>query len=211
MDDPVEVTPTPAATPENEHRLHRVVILAMAGGAFLVIAAVAVLTATGGRDQPSAMNAADPKVAASRAGCKLARHRDEGASHTTKTVRYRSNPPTSGDHSPEPALDGLFDPGSEPRPEQLVHALEHGRVILQYRPGIEPGPRAALEALFEEPVKGSPAYHTILVQNGTEMSAAVAATSWTRSITCPRASPEAIAALRAFRERYVDQAPELVP
>jgi hypothetical protein len=204
-----DVEPTPS--PDGGHRLDRVVIIAMAGAALLVLVAVAVLTATGGRDEQPESGRGDPKAAALRAGCRLTRHPEEGASHTTEPVRYTSNPPTSGDHAPEPALDGLFEPGREPRPEQLVHALEHGRVIIQYRPGTSPDRRAALEALFAEPVKGSPAYHTILMQNNTEMQSAVAATSWTRSVTCRSASQESIAAIRAFRERYVDQAPELVP
>lgn len=209
MADSSDVEPTPS--PDEGHRLDRIVILAMAGAALLVLIAVAALTATGGRDEQPESGQGDPKAAAVRAGCRLTRHPEEGDSHTTEPVRYSSNPPTSGNHAPEPALDGLFEPGSEPRPEQLVHALEHGRVIIQYRPGTSPDRRAELEALFEEPVKGSPAYHTILMQNNTEMQSAVAATSWTRSVTCRSASPESIDAVRAFRERYVDQAPELVP
>lgn len=193
------------------HRLDRLVVLAMASGALVVLVAVAVSIASSDGDASGATGEVDPQAAAQRAGCRLARHREEGAEHTADPVRYATNPPTSGPHAPEPSPDGLFEPGREPAPEQLVHALEHGRVIIQYRPGTPPDERAALEALFEEPVKGSPAYHTILMQNNTAMRPALAATSWTRSITCARADTASIDAVRAFRERYVDQAPELVP
>ena len=47
---------------------------------------------------------------------------------------YRTVPPTSGPHSPRIVAPGVY---REPIPEELqVHALEHGHVIIQYRPGL---------------------------------------------------------------------------
>ncbi len=148
---------------------------------------------------------------AKAANCSVREHPDEGAEHTTRRISYGTNPPTSGDHAPEPAQDGIYEPGNEPSPEALVHTLEHGRVVIQYRPGIAEDRRLALEELVAEPVKGSPGYHTVLVQNNTEMRPALAATTWTRAITCAGADEPSLDAVRAFRGRFVDQAPELVP
>lgn len=59
----------PHLTPGGVHRLHRVVLLAMVGGAVLVLVAVAGLTATGGRGKDPNPGTRDPKATALRAGC----------------------------------------------------------------------------------------------------------------------------------------------
>jgi hypothetical protein len=47
-------------------------------------------------------------------------------------MRYNSSPPTSGPHFAFPIAPGQYN---EPVPEGLtVHAMEHGRVIIQYAP-----------------------------------------------------------------------------
>jgi hypothetical protein len=42
------------------------------------------------------------------------------------------------------------------------------------------------------------------------MPSQVAASAWTRSITCPKVTPATWDALRLFRDRYRDQGPEQV-
>ena len=149
--------------------------------------------------------------AARAAGCRVRTHRDEGRGHTKDRVRYRTNPPTSGDHDPQVALEGIFDPGHPPDVEQSVHALEHGRILVQYRRGITSRRVAQLETLVDESVKGSDGYHTLLFRNQTRMPAAVAATAWRRSLTCPRMNDRVFDAIRAFRRAYVDTGPEFIP
>lgn len=49
----------------------------------------------------------------------------------TKITNYSSNPPTSGDHWPQPAEWGIY---LSPLPdEQLVHNLEHGGIWISYK------------------------------------------------------------------------------
>ena len=49
----------------------------------------------------------------------------------TRVVNYNSNPPTSGNHWPEPVDWGIY---LSPLPdEQLVHNLEHGGIWISYR------------------------------------------------------------------------------
>jgi hypothetical protein len=131
----------------------------------------------------------------------------EGNGHTVGRVRYRTNPPTSGHHHPEPAADGIYPPGKSPQVEKTVHTLEHGRIIVQYRPGASPEVVRRLENLVEE----NDGYHAVLMENQTGMRAAVAATAWGRSITCQRFDDAVLDELRAFREAYTDKAPEFVP
>ena len=146
----------------------------------------------------------DLGAAAEAADCELESPRDEGAQHTEDNVSYKTNPPTSGDHNPIPAQDGVYI--ESPRVEQLVHSLEHGRIILQFDRDAPEETKAGLQALYEEDPQ-----HMILTVNATGMAYEVAATAWTQSLTCPGMGPETFDALRAFRDEYRDQGPEFVP
>ena len=153
----------------------------------------------------------DLAKAASAAGCRLKTFPSAGQGHVTSKVTYKTNPPTSGPHNPEPALDGIYGPGDEPAPEHLVHALEHGRVEIQYRPGTATKEIAQLETLVSEPLNGKDGYKTLLFRNDTRMPYDVAATAWTQMLGCPRFTPAVFDALRDFRAKYVDKGPELIP
>lgn len=148
--------------------------------------------------------------AAEAAGCEVTRHREEGADHTPQPVKYQANPPTSGDHDPTPSQTGEYEPDNPPDVEQSVHALEHGRILLQYKPGSPADRVAQLRGLRAEKVKGVSGYKTLLFQNQTGMTHAVAATAWTRSVTCPAWNDQVFDALRAFREDFVDKGPEFI-
>jgi len=149
--------------------------------------------------------------AALAAGCTLRNPRNEGAAHESREVTavdYRSNPPTSGTHFPEWAADGVYEPGTTPPLGQLVHALEHGRVHVQYAEDAAPETPARLRLLVDELEGG---YHLLLYQNRTGMPYAVAATAWDQMIGCPAMNEQVFDALRAFRNAFVDKGPELVP
>jgi hypothetical protein len=126
-------------------------------------------------------------------------------------VQYKTNPPTSGSHDPIAAEDGIYPPDGPPDLEQSVHALEHGRINIQYRPGTPAGTIDRLETLLEFEVKGEPGYHALLYQNQTNMEPAIAATAWTKSLTCPRMNDQVFDAIRAFWRTNVDKGPEFIP
>ncbi len=149
--------------------------------------------------------------AAKAAGCTLKSYPIEGATHVTKAVTYGTNPPTSGNHNPVPADDGVYDPGNTPAKEHFVHSLEHGRIEFQYAKGSPQQTIDTLVALFNEPVNGSPGYHSLVFENNTDMPAKVAAVAWGQLLTCDTLDPAAIDAMRAFRERYTDKGPEFIP
>jgi hypothetical protein len=204
----------------------------LVGGVILGIAvvAVAVILITGGGNSSSSgsgnktdlasvkiptagtnANAAGLTAAAKAAGCVVKSYGSEGRTHTTSKVNYLTNPPTSGNHNPVPADDGVYDPGSEPAKENYVHTLEHGRVEIQYQPGTPKKVRDQLETLFNEDFKGTAGYHQLLFENNTKMPYAVAATAWTHLLGCKAMNPQVFDAIRAFRDKYVDQAPEKIP
>src|SRR5207302_7288031 len=119
-------------------------------------------------------------AAAKAAGCTLLTHPGEGHDHTTSPVDYKTNPPSSGNHDPMPASDGVYT--SAPAIGNLVHALEHGRVIIWFKPSAPPRVRGELKALFDQ----SSAL-LILTPDETGMPYEVAASGWSgnRAVTPP--------------------------
>ena len=188
------------------------------GGGVVVAAVVVVgvvLAVAGGDSSKKRATEAAVTSAARAAGCVYKTFPEEGRNHVTKTLtpaNYKTNPPTSGDHNPNPASDGLYPPGNEPAIENWVHTLEHGRVLLQYQPGSPQATVAALQKLYEEPVLDSgPSYHMVLMENNTKMPFKTAAVAWRHYLGCKDAGSATIEAMRAFRDRWVDQGPEFIP
>lgn len=196
-------------------------------GAVLTIAVVAgaVVLATSGDDEGGADGAPvaadggegaaipepverDLAAAAEKAGCKVTSPAIVPSNHVDGAVEYPQKPPTSGDHSETPALDGIYEPGQEPGPENYLHALEHGRIAITYKAGSPPDLISQLETLASEALNGKDGYKTLLLQDTTGMTPAVAALGWGQLITCPKRSDAVFDALRAFRVKYVDKGPE---
>ena len=158
-----------------------------------------------------AQRTSEVEEAVATAGCELTHPPIEGDDHEQRAFTaadYATNPPTSGDHFPPPAAqDGVYEAGSTPELGTLVHSLEHGRINVQYAPGTDAALLRRLEAFVAE----NGGYHMLLYENATGMEARVAATAWGHSLTCENTGPPMWDALRTFRDRYVDQAPERVP
>jgi len=154
----------------------------------------------------------DLRRAAEAANCELVNARYEGNAHDANKEfqpdDYRTNPPTSGPHSPEWYDDGIYEPGTTPRLGMLVHTLEHGRINVQYRPGTPEATVRQLQAFLAESDDG---YHMLLYENTTGMPYEVSATAWTHALNCEEMNPRVFDALRAFRARYIDRGPEQVP
>jgi hypothetical protein len=156
------------------------------------------------------------RPAAEAAGCELTSAKSAGRLHTTdpdERVRYRDNPPTSGRHYEIPADDGLYN-GDPPPDTALVHALEHGRVIVWVKPNLPEEAREEIRALFDED-----SYQMLVVQR-RDMPYAVAATAWNRdpepegtgrTLSCDRWDENVIDAIRAFRDEHRSNGPEPVP
>lgn len=151
-------------------------------------------------------------VAAARAaGCTLENPPDQGVEHEQREFTeadYNSNPPTSGTHFPTWYEDGVYAPGTTPELGRLVHALEHGRIEIQYKPGMPAATVGRLEKLVDQLDSG---YHMLLFENATKMPYEIAATAWGHLLGCPKMNDQVFDALRAFRKNYVDKGPEIVP
>jgi hypothetical protein len=183
------------------------------GGAVVLVAAVvaviAVVALAGGKDKATSTGtlAAD----ATAAGCTFNSYKSEGRTHTTGKVKYKTNPPTSGNHNPTPAQDGIYAPGNEPAPENWVHSLEHGRILFQYKPGTPASDITRLQKIAQEPLNDSAGYHVLMFQNNTRMPSQFALVAWTKSLTCNKLTPQAMDVMRDFRKTYTDKGPEFIP
>jgi hypothetical protein len=114
-----------------------------------------------------------------------------------KYTNYNSTPPTSGPHDPTPAPCGVT---KEPIPNEVqVHDLEHGVIMVQYQPDLDPGQVARLEALAR-----SYASH-VIVAPYPGLKTPVAATAWTKLMALPNADTDKI---RSFIGLYREKGPE---
>lgn len=110
---------------------------------------------------------------------------------------YNSTPPTSGPHDPSPAPCGI---SSQPISNTVqVHDLEHGVVMVQYRPGLDPSQVSALETL------GRSYSSHVIVAPYPSLPTPVAATAWTRLMRLYRAD---MGKLRRFIDRFRQHGPE---
>jgi Protein of unknown function (DUF3105) len=124
------------------------------------------------------------KEAAKKAGCTLRlKLKDEGHSHippSAPTPDYKTNPPTSGNHveAPYQQADGAYS--EMPGEIFVVHALEHGRMEIQYSPDLPEEDQLALKGLYDTMYGGA------LLFPNDNMDYEVAATTWTNLLGCPK-------------------------
>jgi len=132
---------------------------------------------------------------------------DGGADHTKegeKTTNWKSNPPVSGAHWPEPQREGVYD--KEVPDEGAVHTLEHGRIWITYKSSI---PDSAREALRE--IARNNTFILLSIRNANDTDIALAA--WNRLDTFNLNSDGSFdhARVQDFIDRYRDKGPEKVP
>ncbi len=172
-----------------------------------VIAAVIVLAVAGliwlsGRS--GRVNEQQLNRLATTAGCTTVQEpADDGQGHTsspTETVTYRTKPPTSGKHAPQWDKTGVHS--SPIRNETQVHNLEHGHVLIQYKPDIDQAFIDKLEGIAKrDPTR-------IIVAPYSDMDAKLALTAWTRLSTCNEVKDDFIEFARKFADVYKGKGPE---
>ena len=114
---------------------------------------------------------------------------------------YDSTPPTSGPHWPITADPGFYT--VELPPEELVHNLEHGQIVVWYAPYISQETQRALERLSSQDPAGVIAVPYSRVQPPYEFTL----TAWGASQACANVSR---AVIDRFRHRFQGRGPEYV-
>jgi hypothetical protein len=160
---------------------------------------------------PPTIRFADLKISAEQAGCELRLDLpQEGRTHVPNStpVNYKTVPPTSGNHNPVPVDDGAYTTPITDSPDQqtnvrsAVHALEHGRIEIQYRPSLPQDQQLALKGVFDEDPNG------MLLFPNPDMPYDVAVTAWTNEVVCPTYNETVLDVIRNFRDTYLGNGPE---
>lgn len=130
---------------------------------------------------------------------------DQGRTHVevgTNVEDYNSTPPTSGDHYPTWADWGIYT--TPIRNELQVHNLEHGGVIVQYKPDVD---EAVVDQLVDVVRELGPTYKKLILAPYPDLDTNLALTAWGRIDTFDEFDAERI---RQFVAEYIDQGPEQV-
>jgi hypothetical protein len=155
---------------------------------------------------------ADLAAAMKAAGCKDETLESEGAGeHTTdpdEQIEYESEPPSIGRHFQEWPEDDIYE--EAPFTESVVHLLEHGRILIWLNPDLSSEELAQFKALYEEDP-----YHVVMLPR-EQLKEPFGVTAWVGQTTghtlrCKELGDSSWDAIRAFKEKYRDKAPEFVP
>ena len=159
-----------------------------------------------------AQEEADLNVAAKAAGCEDETIEAQGAGeHTSdpdEVIEYESEPPSIGPHYQEWPDDDIFE--EAPPTSHVVHTLEHGRILIWLRPDLPEDQLAQFKALYDEDP-----YHVIMLPR-EDLKEPFAVTAWVggstgHTLRCDELTDRSWDAIRAFKEKYRDKAPEFVP
>jgi hypothetical protein len=160
---------------------------------------------------PPQLQFADLQISAQRAGCEVKLNLpDEGNTHVPNStpVHYGTVPPTSGNHNPVPIDDGAYrtpitsDTSQPTNIRNEVHAMEHGRIEIHYKPTLPEEQQLAVKGVFDADSDG------MLLFPDPDMPYDVAVTAWTNEVVCPNYNPEVLDVIRNFRDTYRGNGPE---
>ena len=202
------------------------------GGAIVVVAVIVAVVLLGGGggsssasgdvlpdggSYPEPREVASVAAGAKAANCELEDYAAKSREHIadlSETVKYASKPPTSGNHYQVPAEDKAYE--DPPNVKELVHTLEHGRVIIWFKKSLPADQRAALKKYYDDD-----SYQIVLVPDTTGMKYAVAVTAWNRDpepngtgqlLGCMKYDGnEIFTAIESFKDENRSRGPEPVP
>ncbi|OGD32495.1 hypothetical protein A3C91_02590 [Candidatus Azambacteria bacterium RIFCSPHIGHO2_02_FULL_52_12] len=127
-------------------------------------------------------------------------HLDLGVDHPP----YSSIPPTSGWHTPDSHVWGV---SKDPIPDEIqVHNLEHGGIMIQYKPGIDKSTGNNIIEKLEE--IGRRYKSKVIVAPYPKLGKNIALTAWTYLDKFNDFDENRIV---GFIAAHIDQGPEFVP
>ena len=121
-------------------------------------------------------------------------------------IDYKQHPPASGDHYPIPAQPGLYPEGLPPG--LWVHSLEHGYIVVAYRPPVSPEQLQQFRRLLDTLPKSKFGFVKLVVVPYQEMDHPFAVLAWTWRLWLDQLDGEKVL---GFYRAHVDRAPEDVP
>ncbi|HYM91902.1 MAG TPA: DUF3105 domain-containing protein [bacterium] len=133
---------------------------------------------------------------------------DEGNKHVDigLPIQYRDHPPASGNHYPQPAPAGVYPQGLAEG--FWVHSLEHGYIVLAYRPPASPEQLSQFDEMLRSFPRSKYRFVKLIVVPYKDMDHPYAALAWTWRLWLDSFDREKVL---AFYRAHVDRAPEDVP
>ncbi|MDQ6695793.1 MAG: DUF3105 domain-containing protein [Chloroflexota bacterium] len=133
---------------------------------------------------------------------------DEGAEHVPEgsVIHYKSTPPSNGPHYPTTATYGF---SLKTIPDgNLVHSLEHGAIVLYYKPGVDAATAQELRDLFTRLRPSKYGKVKLIVAPYANLQVPLEIAAWRRVEPLTTFNFDRI---RAFYEAFVDKGPEDIP
>lgn len=127
--------------------------------------------------------------------------RPPGQNHIA-SPSYQVVPPAGGDHLASAARAGVYSGQSVPADGSLVHALEHGYVIVWHQPDLPLEQKAKLTSFQAEHAED------VIVAERADLPVPLAVTAWGQRLLCqqPETGP-----LQPFFDKHVGNGPEDEP
>lgn len=172
--------------------------LMWAGAAGVVLVVVGVIAAVVAADRRSA---AAERKRLEAGSCEYDTEHDRVTANVhVPPARYEVDPPAGGDHDPGATSARVVEEGGEVPPDaQLVHALEHGLLVVWYRPGLTEDEFADLRALYDAHDED------VIVVPRPSLDVKVAISGWERRLRCTEVEQ---ATLDEFVDLYRNKSPE---
>lgn len=138
------------------------------------------------------------------------KHPNQGQKHLKvgeTNHNYNSNPPSSGDHAPSPEPWGIK--ASEVADETLVHNVEHGGIVIAYKPDLPADQLVKLKQLFGQLTPSSQfnEVKAVLVPRSKNDSP-ISIAAWTYTLHIDSVDE---AKIKQFYDGHLDKGPEMVP
>jgi hypothetical protein len=171
------------------------------GGLLIVLAGVVVFAAA--RPEGGGGGSVDDQLQIGAGSCTTDRNSDPDAKTAAENhvpnPTYEVDPPAGGPHLDRAANPGFYTESNLPKDGELVHAQEHGFVVLWYQPDRSNEKRRQLEQLSDNLGR------ELIVVPRASLPGEVAVTAWHHRMLCGELVPEKVA---LFTRSYVDQGPE---
>ncbi len=134
---------------------------------------------------------------------------DEGNTHVSdgEAITYKNYPPSSGTHYSTPEGAGFYT--STVAEGNFVHSLEHGYIVLYYKPDLPDATKQQLKALMTTlPLDKYSKVKMVIVPYSTGMTTPLAIAAWDRLLPMSDYNFDVI---KTFYQQYVDKGPEDIP
>lgn len=188
----------PAAQPTRREKEARALRNRLVFGALALVVAGGVIFLAA---RPDPARPVIERLEAGAGGCDYDTKRDQmvGLDEHIPNPTFKVDPPAGGAHEPQAANPAFYRPGKAPSDGQLVHANQHGFIVLWYRPDLPPDKVASLEELSDEFGR------ELIVAPRPSLRGEVAVTAWHKRLVCTELAPEKVA---LFTRSFKDQGPE---